>query len=114
MADRREKGTAGAVGAVLAGQAALIPAQESPAAYTAFWILWVGSFLLVEGAALARQYPGDTFTENFRRWLQLQAVMRAPTALGTVGLWATRGVVAVFGVWLTAHMALGMWGGGGL
>jgi hypothetical protein len=60
--------------------------------YTIGWVIWVGWFVILEGASLIDKDPGDTFTEHLRRWGNLRGmdrwvkIRRAALALGIVWL----------------------------
>ncbi|GAB2829255.1 hypothetical protein GCM10022221_29680 [Actinocorallia aurea] len=69
--------------------------------FTLAWVIWILAFVLLEGAALARPEPGDTFSEHVWRWFRVKDPR--PTAL----TWILRALLVAGGVWLTTHLAFG-------
>ncbi|MCI0689853.1 MAG: hypothetical protein L0Y54_21825 [Sporichthyaceae bacterium] len=67
--------------------------------FTIAWLLWVGFFGAIEGAALANKQPGDTLSEHLWRWF---AITGKPAG------WRARRAVLVAGLaWLVAHLLSG-------
>lgn len=93
--------------------------------YVLFWGFWIAAFLAVELPAVFNARKGDTLSEQLWRWLRInggrfRAKELHPLPDGTMKLvkpfplWATIGVRIVivgFGLWLTGHVAFGLWGG---
>lgn len=71
-----------------------------------YWIAWVVvAFLPLELYAVFNKDPGDTFSENW--WALFGILGDAPVWLHVTGVLIT----IVTGVWLTGHLAFGLWGG---
>lgn len=64
--------------------------------FTIAWIMWLAMFGVIEGIALIRKDSGDTLSEHIWKWFSVKDK--------ATGWQARRGVLAVFLVWLTAHM----------
>lgn len=71
--------------------------------FTAAWAFWVLFFLVVEGVAIFRKAPGDTFSEHW--WSVFHTRSKVPAwvrvALAVVQIGA--------GVWLVGHLTFGIW-----
>jgi hypothetical protein len=71
-----------------------------------YWIAWVLlAFLPLELYAVFNHTPGDTFSENW--WGLFGILGHVPIWWHVVGVLVT----LVTGVWLTGHLAFGLWGG---
>lgn len=71
--------------------------------FTLAWAFWVLFFLVVEGIAIFRKAPGDTFSEHW--WSVFHTRQKVPT-------WARVALAVVqigAGVWLTVHLTFGVW-----
>jgi hypothetical protein len=73
------------------------------ALFTAGWLAWIVGFAVLEGAALRRRRTGDTLSEHVWRWF---AVLGPRSSVRT---WAGRLALLAGGVWLTGHLAFGIW-----
>ena len=63
--------------------------------WTVGWVLWLGLFVAMEGAALANKQQGDTLTEHVRQWFSVTSKSWG---------WRWRRVTLLcFTVWLTVH-----------
>jgi hypothetical protein len=62
---------------------------------TLAWMIWLGMFVAIEGAALKDKKPGDTLTEHVRKWF---AIGDKPD-----GWKARRGALIAFLIWLPLH-----------
>lgn len=71
--------------------------------FTWLWIAWGAAFLVIEGVALVNKQPGDTLSEHVWRWFRIKGKSPSWTA-------ARFGLLA-FLVWLTGHLAFGLWAG---
>ena len=71
--------------------------------WTVGWVAWLAWFALQEGAALFNRQDGDTLSEHAWRWLHVGD--GRSTALTIVG----RAILAIGGVWLAGHLAMGWW-----
>ncbi|WP_128637455.1 hypothetical protein [Streptomyces sp. C] len=70
--------------------------------FTAAWVAWIASFVVIEGVALARRQPGDTLSEHVWKWFH--------TAKDTVPDGTTRlrrAVLACGMAWLSIHFLTG-------
>lgn len=67
--------------------------------WTQLWLIWLGMFGVVEGAALANKKPGDTLSEHVWKWFSIQ---------DKGGGWRLRrfGLLS-FLAWLVAHFLTG-------
>lgn len=67
--------------------------------YTVGWIVWLGMFGAIEGAALFNKRRGDTLTEHVVRWCSMKDKGKA---------WRIRrfGLLA-FLAWLASHFLTG-------
>jgi hypothetical protein len=72
--------------------------------WTIAWLIWIGAFCVIEGAALARKQRNDTLSEHVWRWFKVGGDTR-PTPL----VWLLRLPLIVGGVWLTMHLTFGIW-----
>ena len=63
------------------------------------WLLWLAMFGVIEGAAILRKEPGDTLSEHVWKWFSVKDKAR--------GWRQRRSVLALFMVWLSAHLVLG-------
>lgn len=71
-----------------------------------YWIAWVAlAFLPLELYAVFNKTQGDTFSENW--WALFGILNRVPVWWHVAGVLVT----IVTGVWLTGHLAFGLWGG---
>lgn len=78
--------------------------------WTWAWIAWGVYFLIVEGAALYRSYPGGTLSAHI--WLWFGTRRRKPgEPVRTPSAWTRLRRIALiaFMVWLTAHFITGGW-----
>jgi len=73
------------------------------ALFTAGWVAWIAWFAVLEGAALYRRRTGDTLSEHVWRW----AAVKGPRS--SARTWAGRLAVLAGGIWLTGHLAFGIW-----
>lgn len=71
--------------------------------FTVGWIAWLLGFVALEGIALARKAKGDTLSEHVWGWFRVRDAR--PTPL----VWLLRVPLLVGGVWLTGHLAFGLW-----
>lgn len=71
--------------------------------WTIVWIGWLAAFAVLEGVALRDKRPNDTFSEFTWRLLKIRD--RRPTA----ATWIARVLLIIGGVWLTGHLAFGLW-----
>jgi hypothetical protein len=69
--------------------------------WTVVWLLWLGMFAVVEGAALLNKKPGDTLSEHVWDWFGIRGKPK--------GYQARRFVLLVFLAWLTTHFLTGGW-----
>lgn len=79
------------------------PTAKKVSGWTVAWSFWVVFFLVVEGAALLRKGPLDTFSEHWWKVFRVHQVVPKPLKI----------VLAIaqiaFGVWLTGHLTFGWW-----
>lgn len=83
-----------------------IPPTSKPlriSGFTLAWITWFAAFLVIETWALIRKQPDDTWSEH---WWSVFAVRRKVHPAVRAVLVA---VQLTFGVWLTGHLAFGIW-----
>ncbi len=63
--------------------------------WTALWLIWIGMFAAIEGAAIATRAPGATLTSHIAKWASLK---------GKANGWlARRASLAAFFGWLVYH-----------
>jgi len=69
--------------------------------WTIGWLLWLGMFAAIEGAALFNKESGDTLSEHVWRWFSIKGKARGYKLrrLAFLGFWA----------WLTVHFFTGGW-----
>jgi hypothetical protein len=110
-------------GAVLTGTGVLAFVLQNWQIF--FWVAWILAFLAVELPAVFNARKGDTLSEQLWRWLRInggrfRVKELHPLPDGTMKLvkpfplWFTialRVVTVGFGIWLTGHIAFGLWGG---
>ena len=74
--------------------------------FTLFWLLWIASFMIVEGWAIKDKRQGDTLSSHV--WWSLSQV----EDLGPFGKAGravlSAGIIGLF-VWLVPHFTLGWW-----
>ncbi len=69
--------------------------------WTVGWLVWLGMFLAIEGAAIARRDKGDTLSEHVWKWF---AIKDKPKG------WKLRRLALLaFWAWLTVHFFTGGW-----
>ncbi len=71
--------------------------------WTIAWLAWIAGFAALEGAALFSKTPGATLSAHVWKWFRIRD--KRPTA----ATWAGRAVLLIGGIWLTGHLALGIW-----
>lgn len=71
--------------------------------YTIGWLVWILSFALLEGTALAKGRRGATFSEHIWRWF------RVGDPRPTSATWALRVPLLIGLVWLLGHLGFGWW-----
>lgn len=69
--------------------------------WTVAWLAWGAAFLLIEGHALANKTPDDTLSEHVWGWFHVRDARPTPLVI------AARIVLALFLLWLAAHMVFG-------
>ena len=69
--------------------------------YTVLWLIWIGFFVAVEGAALSEKGGKDTLSEHVWAWA---AVKGKPK-----GWQARRAMLIAFLAWLCFHLISGGW-----
>jgi hypothetical protein len=69
--------------------------------WTAGWILWMGFFVLWEGAALATKKKGGTFSEHVWDWIMVRDPRPTKTS------WLIRISILIGLLWLGPHLLLG-------
>lgn len=71
--------------------------------YTRAWLLWGGSFLAIEGAALIRDHRHGTLSAHIWRWFHVQDNQTNPLVR-----FALRVGLASFMAWLFLHLNFGI------
>ena len=69
--------------------------------WTVGWILWLGMFVAIEGAALFNKDRGDTLSEHVWHWFSIKGKPR--------GYKLRRLAFLAFWAWLTVHFFTGGW-----
>ena len=69
--------------------------------YSALWIIWGALFFAIEGPALANKKYGDTLSEHIWKWIGKKGYQKP------VGYKWRRASLALFFVWLIAHLFTG-------
>ena len=67
--------------------------------YTALWVLWLATFVVIEGFALANKKRGDTLSEHVWKWFSIKGKSK--------GFKFRRVVLLVLMTWLTVHFVTG-------
>jgi hypothetical protein len=66
------------------------------------WAGWIGSFLVIEGIALARKDKGDTLSEHVWK------IFKVEKGKGFKGMTWRRGLLGAFMAWLSVHFLFGI------
>lgn len=72
--------------------------------WTVLWIVWLLTFLVIEGVALSRKEKNDTLSEHVWRWFST-AKGQKPTRTTQV----RRFLLLAFVIWLALHFMTGGW-----
>ena len=67
--------------------------------WTIGWVLWLGMFAALEGAALLNRGRGDTLSEHVWKWFSVTDKAK--------GWRIRRAALLAFTVWLTVHFMTG-------
>jgi len=67
--------------------------------WTVLWILWIVSFFVIEGFAIANKTEGDTLSEHVRKWFNVKENKGR-----AIFLWVWAG----FSVWFLVHIAFSL------
>jgi len=71
--------------------------------WTVAWIIWIATFFVLEGAALANKREDDTLSEQGWNAFNIRGLKADRRT------WVGRILFLVFGTWLTGHFAFGWW-----
>ena len=70
--------------------------------WTRAWYIWIASFFVIEGSALARRRPQDTLSDHVWRWFGIPQHNAPPMGL------RTRRLVLIASLsWLVSHFLSG-------
>lgn len=67
--------------------------------WTVAWLLWLGLFGAIEGAALVRKAKGDTLSEHVWKWFSIRG--------RSTGWQGRRAILVMFLAWLVGHFLTG-------
>lgn len=67
--------------------------------FTWLWLIWLGMFAAVEGAAIFNRTPGDTLSEHVWKWFSIREKGK--------GWRSRRFALLTFLAWLVAHFLTG-------
>jgi hypothetical protein len=69
--------------------------------WTVAWLVWLASFVVIEGAAFASGKTGASLSDHVWSWFRIRQGWRRPAVA------VPRGVLVLFLAWLLVHLSFG-------